>query len=250
VSVSQPDPHNPQPQSQPSPNFGYQQSPNFGAQQSPNFGAQQSPNFGSQQSPATAPNPYATGANTVPSGSVAGAVAEYIDIPGRGAVRLASVSQRFLARLIDSVILGVVITIILSIGMAIFIGGLSTTSFDESGNPTSGTGAGIGFGAIFLCGFIAIVILYAYEAVMIGFWGATLGKMIMKVKVVKPRNGSVPGIGAGVVRYLIPGVCALIPFIGWIGTLLCFLSVTFDSSGRRQGWHDKVANTVVVSTAV
>jgi uncharacterized RDD family membrane protein YckC len=211
--------------------------------------SQPSPNFGSATSPAAAPNPYAAQSATVPAGSVAGAVAEYIDIPGKGAVRLASVSQRFLARLIDGVILGIVITIVLTLGSLIFIGGLSA-SIDENGNTTNGAGAGIGIGAFFLFGFLAIVILYAYEAVMIGFWGATLGKMIMKVKVVKPRNGAIPGIGAGIVRYLIPGLCALIPFIGWIGTLLCYLSVTFDSSGRRQGWHDKVANTVVVSTGV
>lgn len=218
-------------------------------QPSPNFGGQQSPNFGGQQSPGTAPNPYASSANTVPAGSVAGAVAEFIDIPGKGAVRLASISQRFLARLIDGVLLSIVISIVFAIGMAIFVGGVSS-SVDEYGNTTNDTGIGIGFGGLMLFGFLGMVILYAYEAVMVGFWGATLGKMIMKAKVVKPRDGAVPGIGAGIVRYLIPGLCAFIPFIGWIGTVLCYLSVTFDSSGRRQGWHDKVANTVVVSTAV
>ena len=194
----------------------------------------------------SAPSPNSVPASSTPGvvgvGSVAGQVAEYIEIPGRGAVKMASMTQRLIARILDGVVLGVVLGIFMGIAVAIFAG---AASVDDG----SGAAAGVGFLGFLGLITLSMVIVYAYEAVMVGFWGATVGKMIMKVKVVKPRNGKVPGIGAGIVRYLIPGLCALVPFVGWIGTLVCYVSPTFDSSGRRQGWHDKVANCVVVTTA-
>lgn len=173
-------------------------------------------------------------------GSVAGPVAEYIDIPGKGAVQLASMSSRLIARLIDSVLLSVVSIILFVLAIAIFAGLLGV---DDSGDSA-------GAFTLFVIFFAPLyfVALYLYEAVMIGVKGATVGKMVMKIKAVKPRNGQVPGLGAGFVRFLIPGLCGLIPFIGGLGSLVCLISPTFDSSGRRQGWHDKVANTVVVSS--
>lgn len=192
----------------------------------------------------SAPSPNAIPASSAPGvvgvGSVAGQVAEYIEIPGKGAVKMASMTQRLIARILDGVVLSVVLGIVMAVAIAIIAGAASM-----------GDDAAAGVGLLGFLGLmtVALVLVYAYEAVMIGFWGATVGKMIMKVKVVKPRNGEAPGIGSGVVRYLIPGACALIPFVGWIGTLVCYISPTFDNSGRRQGWHDKVANTVVVTTA-
>lgn len=194
----------------------------------------------------SAPSPNAVPASSAPGvvgvGSVAGQVAEYIEIPGKGAVKMASMTQRLVARILDGVVLGIVLGILMAIAIAIIAG---AASVDDG----SGGAVGVGFLGFLGLMSLAMILVYAYEAVMIGFWGATVGKMVLKVKVVKPRNGEAPGIGAGVVRYLIPGICALIPFIGWLGTLACYVSPTFDNSGRRQGWHDKVANTVVVSMA-
>lgn len=202
--------------------------------------------YASPPSGYSAPSPNAVPASSAPGvvgvGSVAGQVAEYIEIPGKGAVRMASMTSRLVARIIDAVILGVVLTVFMVLAFLILAGAASVD--DGSGGAT-----GVGFLGFLGLMTLSMVIVYAYEAVMIGFWGATVGKMIMKVKVVKPRDGEVPGIGSGLVRYLIPGLCALIPFVGWIGTVVCYVSPTFDSTGRRQGWHDKVANTIVVSTA-
>lgn len=208
--------------------------------------AAQEPGNSAQAGAYSAPSPNAVPASSTPGvvgvGSVAGQVAEYIEIPGKGAVKMASMTQRLLARLLDGVILGIVLGILMGIAVAIMAG---AASVDDG----TGSAAGVGFLGMLGMMSLAMVLVYAYEAVMIGFWGATVGKMIVKVKVVKPRNGEAPGIGSGIVRYLIPGVCALIPFVGWLGTLACYVSPTFDNSGRRQGWHDKVANTVVVTSA-
>ncbi len=77
-------------------------------------------------------------------------------------------------------------------------------------------------------------------ALVIGFWlyrSATPGKMIFKAVIVDANTGDKPTPLQLIVRYLGYFV-ALLP----LGFGL--LWVSFDS--RKQGWHDKLARTVVV----
>ena len=72
------------------------------------------------------------------------------------------------------------------------------------------------------------------------FWNrrlATPGKMLIHAKIVDARTGAASSTLQFVVR-LLAGVLALLP----LG--LGLLWVAFDP--RKQGWHDKLANTVVV----
>ena len=203
------------------------------------------PSQGQPYSSQGGPQTYGTGAvpamyvtpGVVAAGSVAGQVADYVEIAGRGAVKLASTGDRLLARILDWVILAVVSGILIGIPVMIATAGAANGS---------DSAAGFGIGGFILSVFLIATINLAYEIVMIAFWGATLGKMIMKVKVVKATDGNAPGLLSSFLRYLIPGICAYIPFIGGLGTLLCYISFTFDGSGRRQGWHDEVASTLVV----
>jgi len=74
------------------------------------------------------------------------------------------------------------------------------------------------------------------------FWvwqGATPGKMLMGVKIVK-TDGSPIGIGTAILRYVGYFVSALILFIG-------YLMIAWD--GKKQGLHDKIAGTYVVEAA-
>ena len=74
----------------------------------------------------------------------------------------------------------------------------------------------------------------------VGFWtwrGQTPGMMLVGLRVARESDGSSPGLGRSFLRYigyLISGFALGIGFI-W---------VAFDS--RKQGWHDKIAGTVVV----
>lgn len=74
----------------------------------------------------------------------------------------------------------------------------------------------------------------------IAFWvtrGATPGKMAVGARIVDARTGATPSLGRCIVRYLAYFVSVL-PFgIGLIW-------VAFDP--RKQGWHDKIAGTLVV----
>ncbi len=72
------------------------------------------------------------------------------------------------------------------------------------------------------------------------FWitkGATPGKMVTKVKIVDANTGGELSVGQSVIRYI--GY-----IIGTIPLLLGFFWIAFDK--KKQGWHDKMAGTVVI----
>ncbi len=72
------------------------------------------------------------------------------------------------------------------------------------------------------------------------FWywkQATPGKMAVSAKIVDARTGKEPSVGQYVGRYF-AYILSAIPLC------LGFLWVAFDS--KKQGWHDKLAGTVVV----
>lgn len=76
--------------------------------------------------------------------------------------------------------------------------------------------------------------------VVVGFWrycGATPGKLAVALKVVDARTGGRPSTGRLVLRFLCYLVSALPLYLG-------FLWIAVDR--RKQGWHDKIAGTVVI----
>lgn len=68
-------------------------------------------------------------------------------------------------------------------------------------------------------------------------WQATPGKMAISARIVDADTGETPSIGQLIGRYA--GY-----FLSAIPLGLGFVWVAFDA--RRQGWHDKLAGTVVV----
>ena len=78
--------------------------------------------------------------------------------------------------------------------------------------------------------------------VVIVFWvfrSATPGKMIVHIKIADAKTGGEPSTGQLIGRYFAY-------FLSTIPLLLGFLWVAFDK--RKQGWHDKLAGTIVVKT--
>jgi hypothetical protein len=74
------------------------------------------------------------------------------------------------------------------------------------------------------------------------FWvsqnGQTLGKRAMAIRIVK-ENGQPIDLAAAILRYIGYIISSVALFLG-------FIWVAFDS--KKQGWHDKIANTYVVKT--
>lgn len=154
---------------------------------------------------------------------------------GNGQVRtLASPGKRLVARLIDFCILWMGSMVIAMLGFG-------------SGLAFGSTGTDVGLVAMFTAFLAAtmtiVIISIAYEVTLTALKGQTVGKMVMGIRVARADNGDLPGWGKAAGRWALPWLLGLIPLIGWIGTVLTYVSLTWDD--RRQGWHDKAASTVV-----
>jgi len=130
--------------------------------------------------------------------------------------------KRFLAYWIDGLILGI-ITLPVSAAFGAF--NFSAAATTHTTNPV---------GSLF--GF---VIGAAY---FIFFWvnqnGQTLGQRLLAIKVQK-EDGQPIDIGTAVIRYIGYLISSVVFALG-------FIWIAFDS--KKQGWHDKMARTVVVKT--
>ena len=87
-----------------------------------------------------------------------------------------------------------------------------------------------------LLGFLAVAVA------VIGFWrycGATPGKIAVGLKIVDAATGGPPPLGRLVLRFFAYFVSAFPLYLG-------FLWAAFDR--RKQGWHDKIARTVVINS--
>lgn len=123
---------------------------------------------------------------------------------------------RFVAVLVDTVLL----TIVLYPLLALFLGW-----------ELEYEGLGVG----------STLISYALPAVVVVvFWvyrSATPGKMIIGAEIVDARTGAKPTVGQFLGRYLGYYLSSIIFCLG-------FMWAGWDA--RKQGWHDKLAGTVVV----
>lgn len=90
-------------------------------------------------------------------------------------------------------------------------------------------------------GFVDILVNYVLPAcVIIVFWiyrSATPGKMALRLTIVDARSGGKPSVRQLLIRYVGYYIAGVPLFLGliWVG---------FDR--RKQGWHDKLAQTVVI----
>jgi uncharacterized RDD family membrane protein YckC len=238
-----------QPQQPPAggqPGYGYPQQQPAGGQPGYGYPQQGQSPYGQQQPGYGGGYPQQPGTVQANNG--------YININYLGTVQLATMGQRFLARLVDGLIIGVIMTIAMVAGLAGTLG-LAADSAQECETYTPGTieysncideaassSAGAFGGFLAIIGVLSLLMLL-YEWLMIAFKGATFGKMALGLSVVREATGQVPGAGGGFIRYIIPQVGSL---VCGIGTLIVFLSPFFDNSGKLVGWHDRAAGTVVI----
>lgn len=142
---------------------------------------------------------------------------------------------RLISRLVDGVIVGIPLSIILVVLLAIGGGAVNATS--NSDQNTQNAAAGLAGGALLLFYLIAIVATVAYQVYFWGTSGQTIAMRLFHLKVVDATTGAPIGIGRAVVRWLMTIVNSWACYVGWIW-------VAFDA--RKQGWHDKVASSVVL----
>ncbi len=85
---------------------------------------------------------------------------------------------------------------------------------------------------------LAFVIGLGYFIIGWGRNGQTLGKSMLGLTVVRP-DGKPLGYGKAILRYIGYIISGIVFSVG-------FLWIAFDK--KRQGWHDKMAGSVVVNT--
>ena len=137
----------------------------------------------------------------------------------QGEPRYAGFWIRVLASLVDTVILVVVIGLV---AFAVF----GTQYLRLSGE-----------GKTLLFDLVVQVAFPAAAAIL--FWryrGATPGKMLISAKIVDAKTLGAPSTGQLVGRYFAYIVSSIF--------MLGFIWIAFDK--RKQGWHDKLAGTVVI----
>jgi uncharacterized RDD family membrane protein YckC len=134
---------------------------------------------------------------------------------------------RFFAYFVDSLIIGIPASIVGGI-IAALTGAFSST------NPNGG--------GLFI--FYAILIL-ATVGYFVYFWTQRDGQTIMNkalgIKVVK-TDGSPITTGTAIIRYIGYIINSII-----FGLPIGFIWAAFDS--QKQGWHDKIAGTIVVKAS-
>jgi len=142
--------------------------------------------------------------------------------------------RRLLAYGIDIIILYILSWILFLIGiLALGLRGISFQRIAMTGEIPPGMG-------LFMIVYLATTIIAGiiYFTWFHGTVGQTLGKMLLCLRVIQASG-----------EKMTPGV-AFLRWVGYIisGLPLClgFLWIAFD--GRKQGWHDKIAATLVVRT--
>ena|SRR3989344_2005139 len=85
---------------------------------------------------------------------------------------------------------------------------------------------------------VPVLIGWSYLVYMIGSRGQTLGKMALNLKVIKLETGKNPDYVSAFIREVVGRL------ISGIVLALGYLWMIWDP--KKQGWHDKIAGTVVV----
>ncbi len=146
-----------------------------------------------------------------------------IEIPYQG------VAIRFVAFLIDAIILGFITFLAIGLPASYNV----NTTAGEVNIPGGLAGA-----------ILAFVIDLLYYTLLLGRYGQTVGKMIVKIKVVSEADGSPITYGAAFLRsilLLVDAIPYVIPYL--LGAILIW------TSDRKQRLGDRVAHTVVVKAS-
>jgi uncharacterized RDD family membrane protein YckC len=164
-----------------------------------------------------------------------------------GGYPLAEFTDRLLARLIDGAILGVVGAVIIGpIYLIAFLSVMPTSTvvngqtYEPSGQEVTSFLATV-FGVFLLVLVLALLITYIYEVEMMFRSGQTVGKRVMKIRVI-PLDPALPLTRVHAVRrFLVQQGSGLVPGLNWVDGLWQLWDKPY-----RQCLHDKFATTVVI----
>jgi len=152
-----------------------------------------------------------------------------------GAPRYAGFWIRFVARLIDGILLFIVTTI-LFLPLS-FLGFGSVGLLSSRQDPAAALAALPALmGVIGITSILRIALFAAYEIYFVSTRGATPGKMALGLKIIRADGGPVP-VGLATGRYFAQFLSA---FILWIG----YIMAGFDP--EKRALHDRLCDTRVI----
>src|SRR5205823_1269198 len=97
-----------------------------------------------------------------------------------------------------------------------------------------------GDGTAYVAMGAGMLVAAVYEVVLTGLVGQTLGKRLLKVRVVSKDTGEPPGIARSLIRFLVL-------WSVWMLTVAALLMIYTDKQ-RRRGLHDLAAGTLVIDS--
>ena len=162
---------------------------------------------------------------------------------GPGGAPLADFGQRLAAYLLDGLVVAAIIIVPLIVGMVFFVAAVldSVRKTPTGGEPDFGSI--IVLYVVFFAVFIPLQLLvqYLYQVTYQVRKGQTVGKRVMKIKIVSAVDGSPMDTTAGNKRFLVQVGCGLLGPLAYLDGLWQLWDQPY-----RQCLHDKWAQTVVV----
>jgi uncharacterized RDD family membrane protein YckC len=153
----------------------------------------------------------------------------------------AGFGARLGAWFLDSLIVGVPTAIIFVIVFSAVLSDCATTTNSFGGTSVDcGSGGAATVAVLYLLAFVVgLVVAFFYFVRPIASGGQTLGMKVAHVRIVDADTGSPIGMGRSIGRYLMQH------FISGAICGLGYFWMLWDD--RNQTWHDKVANSIVVT---
>ena len=214
-------------------------------------GGQQSP--GSSSPPSWQSTPQQTPATTGGAGWEKPA-ATGTAVPGTAGFFYADVPNRFIALIIDSIILAV-ISVIVNIIVSAIVGPMTTVN----PNPTDFNNlVAVNWGSALVSTILNALVSAAYFVWTWTSWRASPGQRVLGMQVGNETDGASLTMNQAITRWAllflpgsIGGVLFGLPALGLLVALAAFvwwivLLVTTAQSPTKQGLHDRYAHTVVV----
>ncbi len=104
--------------------------------------------------------------------------------------------------------------------------------------------------SVFTNSFTIVAVFALYQVMATAFWGRTIGKLVVRTRVVRLDGVSPPGLRVAAIRWAVPAAALLFVFLGLVGFFLSwvwtFVVYGFVLAASRQGLHDRAARTIVV----
>lgn len=152
--------------------------------------------------------------------------------------RVATMSARLLARLIDVVLVAFAL---LPLRLLAGVLGLDQGPHYDDATGQLVDGGSTPLRSLFV--LVAVAAAVGYEVALTATSGATVGKQALHLRVVRRLDGSLPGWKRSGARWLVPAAGLL---VCGVGQLVVYASPLLDGSGFNRGWHDRAAGTVVI----